>query len=142
MPMRGPLAILLAIVLVVSACAGADTDATTPTITANPAEITFLLGIEDSAKRLLVRPGDTVIVRLPISGHGDPDWFVVTPPDPSVLSGGDNRRFYPSEPDQGDAYHEFTFTATGPGEAAIALFQGPITSEAPALIFTLEVLTP
>ena len=118
--MRGPILILLAIVLLVSACAGDDTTSTTTTIADSPAEITFLLGIEDTSKRLLVRPGDTVIVRLPISGVDDLDWYVVTPPDPSVLAGGDDQRFYPSEPDQGEAYHEFTFTATGPGEAARA----------------------
>jgi len=142
MPTRGPCLMLMAIVLAMAACADGAVDTTTTMMPANAGSITFALGIDDSGKRLLVRPGDQVIVRLPITGTNEPDWQVVTPPDPSVLGGGDNLRFYPSEPEQGRPFHEFTFVAVGPGEATIALFQSPITEEAPPLTFTIEVVAP
>jgi hypothetical protein len=139
---RGPVLLLLAIVPALPACAGTDTGITTTTTPATPGNTTFALSADDTGKRLLVRPGDEIIIRLRIADSEDPDWTLAARPDPSVLGGGDNLRFYPSEPDQGDAFHEFTFIAVGPGEATVVLYQGLITSEAPSLNFTIEVLAP
>ncbi len=141
-PTRGLCLTLLAVVMAASACAGTDTGATTTTSQINTGSTTFALGIADTGRRLLVRPGDEVIVRLPIAGLDDADWLLVAPPDPSVLGGGDNLRFYPSTPEQGEAFHEFTFIAVGPGEATVSLRQGSDSTEAPSLSFTVEVVEP
>jgi hypothetical protein len=141
-PKRNICLALLVVVLTTSACAGSDTGVATTTTQLNSGSTTFAIYIHDTGKRLLVRPGDEVLVRLPLAGLDDADWLLVTPPDPSVLGGGDNLRFYPSEPDQGEAYHEFTFVAVGPGEATVSLRQGSASSEAPTLSFTVEVVEP
>ena len=78
--------------------------------------ITFTLTIDDSGNVLQVRPGDEVMPRLPLTGHQDNGWVMTVSPNPAVLGGGDDLRFFPSEVDQGGvAYHEFSFIAVGPG---------------------------
>jgi len=109
--------------------AGADqTTTTTTTTTTQPdgaASITFTLGIDDDGARLRIRPGDEVVLRLPLAGLADPGWVLLVPPNPSVLGGGDDLLWRPSEIDRGGvAFHEFDFIATGPGETTVTLIHG------------------
>ena len=90
-----------------------------------PTPITFTLTIADSGNVLRVRPGDEVVPRLPLTGYQDDGWVVTVSPNPSVLGGGDDLRFFPSEVDQGGvAYHEFSYIAVGPGRTTVTLNHG------------------
>jgi len=121
-------ATMVASISTTTAVAGAGPATTTTTTTAAPdvaAPITFALGINDDGARLRVRPGDEVVLRLPLSGLDDPGWILVIPPDPEVLAGGDDLLWHPSEIDQGGvALHEFNFIAAGPGETTVTLTHG------------------
>jgi len=87
--------------------------------------LTFRLSIADDNRVLRVRIGDEVVPRLPLAGHGDPGWVVRVPPNPAVLAGGDDLRFFPSEPDRGRApYQEFSFIAVGEGRTTFTLTHG------------------
>lgn len=89
------------------------------------APITFRLGMNDDRTRLRLRPGDEVVPRLPLAGLDDPGWVITLAPDPSVLAGGDDLLWHPSEIDQGGvAFHEFDFIAAGPGETTVVLTHG------------------
>jgi len=119
----------LVIVASTTTLAGADQTTTTiTTTTTSPdvaAPITFALGIDDDGARLRLRPGDEVVLRLPLSGLDDPGWALVISPDPAVLAGGDDLLWHPSEIDQGGvAFHEFAFIAAGPGETTVTLTHG------------------
>lgn len=104
-------------------CGG--TAATIPTVLDDLDPITFTLGIDDSGRDLLIRTGDEVVLRLPLSGPGDEGWVLTVAPNPAVLGGGDDILFFPSEPNQGGvAYHEFDFIAGEPGETTITLTHG------------------
>lgn len=101
---------------------GAAPVTTTPD---NSTPITFTLTIADSGNVLQVRPGDEVMPRLPLTGYQDNGWVMTVSPNPLVLGGGDDLRFFPSEVDQGGvAYHEFSFIAVGPGRTTVTLTHG------------------
>ena len=121
-------ATLVASISTTTAVAGVGPTTTTTTTTAASdvaPSITFALGINDDGARLRVRPGDEVVLRLPLSGLDDPGWILVIPPDPEVLAGGDDLLWHPSEIDQGGvAFHEFNFIAAGPGETTVTLTHG------------------
>ncbi|MFH1330246.1 MAG: hypothetical protein ABIJ48_06325 [Actinomycetota bacterium] len=102
-----------------------DGAGTVTTTVGDPTPITFNLTIADSGNVLRVRPGDEVVARLPLTGHQDVGWVVTVSPNPLVLGGGDDLRFFPSETDQGGvAYHEFSFVAVGPGRTTVTLTHG------------------
>jgi hypothetical protein len=114
-----------------STLAGADQTTTTAAAAASIttvsgwAPITFTLGIDDDGARLRIRPGDEVVLRLPLAGLADPGWILAVPPNPAVLGGGDDLLWRPSEIDRGGvAFHEFDFIATGPGETTVTLIHG------------------
>lgn len=87
--------------------------------------ITFTLSIGDSGNALRVRPGDEVVARLPLTGYDDPGWVLTVAPNPVVLAGGADQRFFPSEIGQGGvAFHEFSFVAVGPGRTTVTLRHG------------------
>jgi len=121
-------ATVVASISTTTAVGGVGPMTTTTTTTAAPdvaPSITFALGINDDGARLRVRPGDEVVLRLPLSGLDDPGWILVIPPDPEVLAGGDDLLWHPSEIDQGGvAFHEFNFIAAGPGETTVTLTHG------------------
>lgn len=101
---------------------------TTVTTTARPLgplPITFTLGINDNGLRLRLRPGDEVVPRLPVTALAETGWDVLIPPDPAVLTGGDDLLWRPSETDHGRlAFHEFYFMASGPGQTTVILTRG------------------
>jgi hypothetical protein len=100
------------------------TVASSSTITTlgQPAPITFTLGIDDDGLRLRLRPGDEVVLRLPVAGVTDIGWVVLVAPNPAVLAGGDDILWGPSEVHQGGlAFHEFYFIAAGPGQTTVTL---------------------
>jgi hypothetical protein len=109
--------------LALAACGG---DAGTPTTTtAVLTPITFNLTVNDSGNELRLRLGDEVVPRLPLTGYDDEGWVMTVSPNPAVLGGGDDMRFFPSEEDQGGvAYHEFSFIAVGPGRTSVTLTHG------------------
>jgi hypothetical protein len=109
--------------LALAACGG---DAGTPTTTTSAlTPITFNLTVNDSGNELRLRLGDEVIPRLPLTGYDDEGWVMTVSPNPAVLGGGDDMRFFPSGEDQGGvAYHEFSFIAVGPGRTGVTLTHG------------------
>jgi hypothetical protein len=114
---------LAACALVLAAC-GDDTGATSTTTTA-AVGITYTLGVGDTGHVLQLHPGDEVIPRLPLTGPSDEGWVMTVSPNPAVLGGGDDMRFFPSEVDQGGvAYHEFSFIAVGEGRTTVTLTHG------------------
>ena len=87
--------------------------------------ITFVLTVDDTGNLLQLRLGDEVVPRLPLTGYDDDGWVMTVSPNPAVLGGGDDMRFFPSEVDQGGvAYHEFSFIAVGPGRTSVTLTHG------------------
>ena len=106
-----------------AACGGEAAPAATTT---GASPLTYYLTIDDSGDGVLrVAPGEEIVPRLPLSGPNDPGWQLVVFPNPSVLGGGDDLRFIPSEAGQGGvAYQEFSFTAVGPGRTSFILTRG------------------
>jgi len=109
--------------LALAACGG---DASAPTTTAAAATpITYTLHVDDTGNLLMLHPGDEVIPRLPLTGPSDDGWVMTVSPNPAVLGGGADTRFFPSEVDQGGvAYHEFSFIAVGQGSTSVTLAHG------------------
>ena len=107
-----------------AACSGGEAGA--PTTTGGPAPLTFHPTINDSGQGVLqLHPGDEVAPRLPLNGLQVPGWVLTLPPNPAVLRGGDDLRFFPSETGQGGAgYQEFSFSAVGPGRTSFTLTHG------------------
>jgi len=116
--------------VVIAACSLAlvacGDDAGAPATTTDPlSPITYTLTISDGGNLLRLRPGDEVVPRLPLTGSGDAGWVLTGAPNPAVLGGGDDLRFFPSEVDEGGvAYHEFSFIAVGPGSTSVTLSHG------------------
>jgi hypothetical protein len=114
---------LAACTLALAACGGGEGTPTTTTAALTP--ITFILHVDDSGNLLQLRLGDEVIPQLPLTGYDDEGWVTTVSPNPAVLGGGANQRFFPSEVDQGGvAYHEFSFIAVGPGRTSVTLTHG------------------
>ena len=101
-------AVLLALAVAVVAC-GPFT-APTPTFT-------------DPSKPVSVHKGETFELRLesnPTTGY---KWFIATPPDPAVVTGGDRRYDGPDGPGVGAGGHEvFTYRAVATGRTEIVMF--------------------
>ncbi len=109
--------------LALAACGGGT--ATPTTTAAAPTAITYDLTVDDTGHVLQLRPGDEVVPRLPLTGYDDEGWVMTLSPNPAVLGGGSNMRFFPSEVNQGGvAYHEFTFIAVGQGRTSVTLTHG------------------
>jgi hypothetical protein len=109
--------------LALAACG--DDAGSSSTTTAATAPITYTLGVADTGHVLQLRPGDEVVPRLPLTGPNDDGWVMTVSPNPAVLGGGDDMRFFPSEVDQGGvAYHEFSFIAVGEGRTSVTLAHG------------------
>jgi hypothetical protein len=115
---------LMALGLGLGACAEPGVTVSTGPVAAS-SSLTFNLTIDDSGHVLRVRQGDEVVPRLPLAGYQDPGWVMSVPPNPAVLGGGDDLRFFPSEADEGGVpYHEFSFIAAGPGRTSFTLAHG------------------
>jgi hypothetical protein len=82
---------------------------------------TVTVSIDDDGAFIPVGVGDEVSPVLPLSGSEDPGWFLASSPDASVVRGGDNLRYLPSEPGQGTPTDVFSFMAAGVGETVITL---------------------
>jgi hypothetical protein len=107
------------------ALAACGSDAGMPTTTTSAlTPIMFILTVDESGNLLRLGLGDEVVPRLPLTGYDDEGWVMTVPPNPAVLGGGDDMRFFPSEVDQGVAYHEFSFIAVGPGSTSVTLTHG------------------
>jgi hypothetical protein len=116
-------AFLLLCGILLAACGGGGTALST-TVPGSP--LTFYLNIDDSGSDVLqVHVGDSVVPRLPLTGTEDAGWVLSVPPNPTILGGGDDLRFFPSEVGQGGAaYHEFSFIAVGTGRTSFTLTHG------------------
>jgi len=106
--------------------AGTGVESTTTTLIGfSPSgEVTFTVSASMSGSTLVVGVGDEVLASLPIEADGIDSWEIVEPPDHDILRLGGSFTFFPSEPGQGRATHDFSFTAVGPGETSLTLTLG------------------
>jgi len=150
----GGIAAALALVLAASFGAfggggGDDSSASSTTVAAAPGDTLppearaegVIMTVTGAAagSTIPVEPGTEIAVRLPTVIEGDL-WRMTDQPDAAVLAFGGSHLFVPSDPDVGEPYQEFIFTATAAGTTSVTLSQGAAGDATPTFTFTVVVV--
>ena len=85
-----------------------------------------------------VEVGTEVAVRLPTVIEGEL-WRMTSQPDAAVLGFGGSMLFVPSDPEVGEPYQEFIYTALAPGTTRVTLSRGSPGEDTPTFGFTVVV---
>jgi hypothetical protein len=143
------LALVLAASFGVFGSGGDDGGGTTTTVAATPGEtlppearadgvVMTVTGVA-AGSTIPVAPGTEIAVRLPTVIEGDL-WRMTTQPDAAVLAFGGSMLFVPSDPEVGEPYQEFIFTANAAGTTSVTLSQGAAGDDTPTFTFTVVVI--